>query len=214
MSSNPDTFVDEVTEAVRRDRLFFLFRRYGWIGVLAILLIVGASAWTEWSRRSQELRAEAFGDAVTAALAQPDAAARTAALDAITPAGADQAAVLALLSATAPETAGRLDAVAQDGRLPQVYRDLAEFRRLILSPDLPEDQRIQRFTALTVPGSPFRLLADEQLALIDVAAGRTDAAIAILQPLAEDNEASGALRRRVGQLIVALGGKPATTAGN
>ena len=33
--SNPDSFIDEVTEEVRRDRLFAVFRKYGWIGVLA-----------------------------------------------------------------------------------------------------------------------------------------------------------------------------------
>jgi hypothetical protein len=33
--SNPDSFIDEVTE-VRRDHLFRLFRKYGWIGVVII----------------------------------------------------------------------------------------------------------------------------------------------------------------------------------
>jgi len=39
--SNPDSFIDEVTEEVRRDRLFRLFRKYGWIGVVIILGLVG-----------------------------------------------------------------------------------------------------------------------------------------------------------------------------
>ena len=29
--SNPDSFIEEVTEEVRRDKLFALFRKYGWI---------------------------------------------------------------------------------------------------------------------------------------------------------------------------------------
>ena len=34
--SNHDSFIDEVTEEVRRDRLFAAFRKYGWIGVLLV----------------------------------------------------------------------------------------------------------------------------------------------------------------------------------
>ena len=48
--SNPDSFIDEVTEAVRRDRLFAMFRKYGWIGAVLVLGVVGGSAWIEWSK--------------------------------------------------------------------------------------------------------------------------------------------------------------------
>ena len=62
--SNPDSFIDEVTEEVRRDRLFRLFRKYGWIGVVIILGLVGGTAWTEWSKTREAARAQAFGDAM------------------------------------------------------------------------------------------------------------------------------------------------------
>ena len=39
--SNPDSFIDEVTEEVRRDKLFALFRKWGWVGVLLVVVIVG-----------------------------------------------------------------------------------------------------------------------------------------------------------------------------
>ena len=42
--SNPDSFIEEVTEEVRRDRLFALFRKYGWIGVVLVLAIVGGAS--------------------------------------------------------------------------------------------------------------------------------------------------------------------------
>ncbi len=35
--SNNDSFIDEVNEEVRRDKLYALFRKYGWIGVVAVL---------------------------------------------------------------------------------------------------------------------------------------------------------------------------------
>jgi hypothetical protein len=33
--SDTDSFIDEVTEEVRRDRMFFMLKRYGWIAVPA-----------------------------------------------------------------------------------------------------------------------------------------------------------------------------------
>ncbi len=39
--SETDSFLNEVADEVRRDRLFRTMRRYGWIGGAAILLIVG-----------------------------------------------------------------------------------------------------------------------------------------------------------------------------
>ena len=45
--SDTDSFIDEVTEEVRRDRLFLLLRRWGWVGVLAVILIVGGAAFNE-----------------------------------------------------------------------------------------------------------------------------------------------------------------------
>ena len=38
--SNNDSFIDEVNDEVRRDRLYGMVRRYGWIAVVLIALIV------------------------------------------------------------------------------------------------------------------------------------------------------------------------------
>ena len=35
--SETDSFIDEVNEEVRRDRLYGALRRYGWIAILAVL---------------------------------------------------------------------------------------------------------------------------------------------------------------------------------
>ena len=78
--SDTDSFIDEVTEEVRRDQLFALFRKYGWIGVLAIVLIVGAASWKEWQKAQAEASAQAFGDAIVAAMGSNDSATRAKAL--------------------------------------------------------------------------------------------------------------------------------------
>ena len=48
--SNPESFIDEVSEEVRRDQLFAMMKRYGWIAVLLVIVLVGGAAWTEYSR--------------------------------------------------------------------------------------------------------------------------------------------------------------------
>ena len=45
--SDVDSFIDEVSEEVRRERLYIALRRYGWIGVLAVLLLVGGASWRQ-----------------------------------------------------------------------------------------------------------------------------------------------------------------------
>ena len=51
--SNPESFIDEVNEELKRDRLFALMRKYAWIAVLAVVLIVGGAAWNEWRKATE-----------------------------------------------------------------------------------------------------------------------------------------------------------------
>ena len=218
--SNPESFIDEVTEEVRRDKLFKVFRKYGWIGIVLVLGLVGGSAWNEWQKSKAEASAEAFGDAVSTALELPDPAARRTALAAV-PADGPQMAILQLLLASDPDedsaaTLAALDAVIADAAKPQLYRDLATLRRVIVAGDVTHlADRRTALEGLAIAGRPFRVLAQEQLAYLLIEEGQTDAAIAALQALAQDQEASPALRGRVGQVIVALGGAlPETSSAN
>jgi hypothetical protein len=213
--SNPESFINEVTEEVRRDKLFGYFRRYGWIGIVAVLLIVGAAAYREYQIAAKLAESKAFGDAVLDALDQDDATARSTALAAVQAPGQRQA-LLNLLQSTDPETdkaatLAALTAVADDATLPASYRDLAVLRRVIVAgTDLPAADRRALLDPIAAPGRPYRPLALEQLALLSVETGETAAAITALEALRQDQEATPGLRRRVEQVIVALGGKPAT----
>ena len=136
--SNNDSFIDEVTEEVRRDRLFGMLRRYGWIGILAVLLIVGGAAWREYSRAQDRAAAEALGDSMLAALDSEEPEARIAALDEVDAGTAGGAAVLGLLTAAEQASAEQDEAaiatlgeIARNGEVPQIYRDLASFKLLL-----------------------------------------------------------------------------------
>lgn len=212
--SNPESFIDEVTEEVRRDKLFAMFRKYGWIGVLLVLLIVGGAAWTEWQKARAQSQARAFGDALLGALDANTPEARIAALSAVEAKG-DQVALKGLLLSSDPvkDRAGALQALAAveaDATLPPVWRDLAVLRRVILQgAEAPLADRRAALEPLAQPGRPYRTMAAEQLAYLLIEEGRKDEAITALRALTQDQEAPGGLRNRASQMIVALGGDPA-----
>jgi hypothetical protein len=213
--SNPDSFINEVTEEVRRDKLFGYFRRYGWIAIVGVLLIVGGAAFREYRLAATQADSRAFGDAVLDALDRDDPAARSAALAAVAASG-QRRALLGLLQSTDPETdkaatLAALASVADDATLPASYRDLAVLRRvLVAGADLPAADRQALLDPIAAPGRPYRTLALEQLALLSVETGDIPAAVTALEALRQDQEATPGLRRRAEQVIVALGEKPAT----
>ncbi|SMY09089.1 tetratricopeptide repeat protein [Flavimaricola marinus] len=215
--SDSDSFINEVTEEVRRDQLYATFRRYGWIAVVVVLAIVGGAAWNEYSRSQSEAAAQAVGDALLTALEDDDVDARVAALAEIDAEGS-AAALVALMTANEQQIAGQteaaiatLDRVAIAADVPQDYRALASLKSLMLGAGImDEDSRRAGLEALAVPGNPYRMLALEQLALAEVAAGETDAALARLTTMIEDAEATESLRERAVGLIVALGGELAS----
>jgi hypothetical protein len=215
--SDTDSFIDEVNEEVRRDRMFNLFRRYGWIAVAAVLLLVGGAAWNEWRASQEQAQAEAMGDAIVAALNLETASARAAALQEIEVTQAS--AIVQLLSAAqlasddrGDEAVAQLIAVQSNEALPLIYRQIAEFKSLVIA-DAGQSVETRRngFEGLISSGSALRVLSEEQLALLDIGANDVGGALVRLQRLLEDSEITPGVRRRVTQLITALGAKPGDT---
>ncbi|MGB0959263.1 MAG: hypothetical protein ACPGVK_03350 [Halocynthiibacter sp.] len=211
--SDADSFIEEVTEEVRRDRLFALMKKYGWIAVLAVLLIVGGAAYNEYRKAKVAGVAQAFGDAIEAALNADDAAGQLAALEAVSATGAQKGLVLQLkadaaLKAGKPDVAATaLQALADDAEQPKALRDLAQFKFLLLGHDMDVAARRAGFEVVAQSGSTYRLLAEEQVALIDIQAGKMDDGLALLKEIMADADVAPAQRDRISQLIVALGKK-------
>ncbi|MEM6634770.1 MAG: tetratricopeptide repeat protein [Pseudomonadota bacterium] len=213
--SETDSFIEEVTEEVRRERLFRLIRRYGWIAALAIVLLVGGAAFNEYRKAQARAQAEAYGDALLAALETDGAGGRVTALEAIARPEDASSAVLDLLTAAqmmaAEDPAGAGDilaALATNPDVAPVYRDLAGLKRVILLGDgLDASTRAATLGALSQPGAPFRTLAQEQQALIFVEDGDPAAAIEIYETLINDAESPRDLIQRARQMIVVLGGE-------
>lgn len=211
--SDTDSFIDEVTDEVRRDRLFAFFKRYGWIGVAAVVLIVGGAAYSEWQKARDIAAAQEFGDAVMAAV-ETDVPGES--LRAIAPStGGHQAVVDFLIAADAVgaddlvTAQKQLKTIAEDTSLPNGLRQLAQLKLVILTgADMPVAERDAVLAELAAPGAPYRLLAEEQQALALVRDGKKDEAVALARQILREADLTDGLRRRATELIVTLGADP------
>lgn len=208
--SNPESFIDEVTEEVRRDQLFAVMRKWGWVGILLVVVIVGGAAVNEYLKSSREAAAQATGDAILAAVQSEDPEARVAALKGLEADGNAQAVVTLMAAAESAEPSeadALLADIAANDAYPVLYRDLATLKRVVLADGpMSAEDKIAALEPLA-SGGAFRTLAEEQLALAEIEQGNNDAALARLQALMDDAETTDALRERAAQLITALGGE-------
>jgi Uncharacterized protein conserved in bacteria len=214
--SHTDSFIEEVTEEVRRDKFYAFLKKYGWIGIVAVLALVGGAAWTEYSKAKERAAAQATGDAITAALGAETPAARAEALANVATTGEARIAV-AMLRAGELHAAGDvkgalavLAPLAADDMLDPAYRDLAVLKTAMIGAgEIAPEERISQLAGIASPGAPYRLLAEEQIAAAQAEMGDKQAAIDGYRAISQDVDASNALRRRAAQMMVALGADPA-----
>ncbi|MEQ5795590.1 tetratricopeptide repeat protein [Paracoccus sp. NFXS7] len=212
MANQSDTFIDEVTEELRRDRLYGAMRRYGWIVVLVIVAVVGFTAWREYSAAQDRAAAQAWGDAILAAEAQND----PAAVLAVDPRGsAGRQALTGLLAAgaqTDPDARAQALQGVADAQPDSVLGELAQLK-LVMAQGAQMDaaERDAILTRLSRAGAPFELLALEQKAVALIGAGRPEDAITLIRQIQDKDGLTEALRRRLSEMMIALGETPEPT---
>ena len=214
--SETDSFIDEVNDEVRRDRLYRALRRYGWIAIVAVLAIVGGAAFNEYRRASDLALAQQRGDSILQALQSDTSESRSAALGEIATEGSEVSALVRLFRASelvmmqdAAAASDVLAAVISQESISDGYRDLALFKQLLLEESgLDSSARRSGFERLSAAGNPLRLLAQEQLALLDLQENNEIAAVKRLKDLLQDAEMTQNLRQRLSQLMIALGQDP------
>lgn len=209
--SETDSFIEEVSDEVRRDKLFGFFKKYLWVFAALVIFIVGGAAVNEYLKNKKETEAQAVGEALLAAQSADDAGAfsEIAGSDsaAAVLAKLDQAAVLAF-DGQVGAAATILDDVSSDGDVLPLYRDLALLKSVMINgQNMSADDLDSALSSLTSVGAPFRLLAIEQRAIVNLRNGDTAAALSDLSEIISDANATQDLRNRAQELTISLGGE-------
>ena len=212
--SNNESFIQEVSEEVRRDRLYRILKKWGWIGIAVIVALVGGASFNEWNKDSKMNSARNLGDRVLSAVSNKD----PIELKEIETSNISQDIFIKNLLSAILLSDNKLDAskkaLEEIRDLPSItktYRELNAFKLglLLLKEDnLTSDERFGVFEEFVEPGSPFRLLAKEQQALILIEQGKLELAIKVLTEISVDSETTASLKRRVTQLRISLGSDP------
>jgi hypothetical protein len=214
---------DEINEELRAERAQALLKRYAGVILATVVLIIvaaaGWEAWRWWQAKQDRIAAQKFLSAMTIAEGgKSDAASGKSAiadfntLATTAPEGYRTLARLrsAALQAQSGNVAGaeqQWNAVATDPNAEPLLRDLANLLWAEHQIDTADPSLLAaRLKALAEPDNPWRPLAEEQLALLDLREGKTAAAKTTLTRLAEDVTAPSGVRGRAVELLGQLGG--------
>ncbi len=221
----PDIF-DEVEEDLRAERARSFARRFAGLGVLAIVVVLaGTGAYVWWSQQKSaetDMVADRFIAAATLAekdfkplsgLDRDAAGKASAAFADIATHGPAGYAVLARLRLAAlqwqlgqkSQAFASWQAVADDGSAPRLLRDLATVTSAQYQVDSADPVLLkQNMEALTSADNPWRPIAQQIIALIDLRQGKTHEAGDILRRLSIDPTAPDGIRQMASSLAGSL----------
>ncbi len=204
-----DTFVREVNEELRQERVRALWIRYGTAAiVVAVLIVLGVAGYVLWQRHQAGVAA-ADGDRLlqaSALFAEGKTQEATTLLDTLAKDGVNAYPALAQMRlaearvATDPAAAvAAFDAVANTGGAPQGLRDMAAVRAAYILVDHGALADVRgRVERLTGDAEPLRFPAREALGLAAWKAGDIETARTMFDQLQEDLSAPSGIRRRAG----------------
>ena len=204
----------EIDEDLRRDRMAKLWARYGKYAIGAAVLVVAATAAGVFYQNWRQQQYQALGlkyVETTFASRDGDTAKAVNGFEAL--AAEDKAGygLLARVQAAALKAKGTdkegglaaLSAIAADGTVDPVYRDLATVLAGLYSVDQAKpDETIARMKPLA--DGPWHFTALEVTALAQLKAGDKTAALKTYQELADDLGAPASLRARATEIVNGL----------
>ncbi len=209
--SETDSFIQEVTEEVRQDRMFRLWKKYGPYAVAGVVAFVAVSAGWSWMKYRAVQQARETGGAFLAGdiASVEDQEILIGSVD-------GPAAVIARLRlAAAKAEAGDVQAsaalyreVAGEAGLDRAYADLARLQAVRVGvAAMDPAEAVAELDPLTAEGAPYRVLALELRAMVRLNAGDADAAHADLTAIIGDPQATRESLDRASALLLSSGGE-------
>lgn len=212
-----EVLLREVDEAVRKDQLDTVVKRYGWsIAGVLVLGLAAFAGWLYWSDYN-EGQIERRSERLVAAFDQLEAGQVEQArgdLTALSEEGSSATAISAKLARAGialrdnrPDEAVELyESIARDADAPKPHRDLATIRAVAVQFDRLDPQSvIDRLKPLATPGNPWFGSAGELVAQAYLKQGKEELAGPLLAAIAKDEDVPQTLRSRTRQLAGLLG---------
>ena len=212
-----ESFIRAVDENLRREQAEAFFKRYGtWLIAGALLILAVAGGWIYWQNRQADLarrQSEVLSQVITdigsgqtktvdarlAEIAQkgPDAYRGAALLT---------EAALALQNGNRTKAAQTYRTIAEDGDLPEGFREAALVRGTAVEFDsLKPEEVVSRLEELAKPGNAWFGSAGELTAMAMLKQNRNAEAGRLFAAIANDKSVPGSLRSRAQQIAGTLG---------
>jgi hypothetical protein len=212
-----DTFLREVDEELRRERVSSFMTRYGWyiIGGVALLLAV-FGGWLWWQHRQNVQAGEASERLVQVIqqLEQNNARGAAAGIDELVAsdregyriAGLFARANAQIATNAVPAAIETLRSITADESAPQPYRDAALIRQTQLELDsMAPAQVIQRLQPYAQAGNPWHGAAGEMMGVALIKLQRYEQAGRVFEAIARDQGVPETIRARAIQMASSLG---------
>lgn len=213
MVNENDSFIREVNEELRSDQFKNAWRRYGKFVIATALLIVFGTAGYRGYEYWRETRASASGDRFLAALTLAKDGKSDEALEALAALEKDghgaypvlarmRAATVQAEKGDSAAAIAAFGAIANDGSVPQVIRDIANLRAAWLLIDEGDYARVSAAVeAMATPRHAMRHSAREALGLSAYKTGDFGRAREWFEQIVEDPETPANVRNRARMLL-------------
>lgn len=208
--SETDSFIQEVTEEVRQDRMYRLWKKYAPYGIAVVVAAIAASAGWTWMKHREAEKAREAGAAFLAT--EIDSVEKEQEL--VAKIEGPAAVVARLRLAAAKADAGDAEGavalyreIASEAGLDPAYADLARLQAVRIGlPTMDPAQAVAEIEPLAAEGATYRLLALELRAVVRLNAGETAAAHADLAEILKDPGATRGTIDRATALLLSSGG--------
>ncbi|MDQ8755709.1 tetratricopeptide repeat protein [Sphingosinicella sp. LHD-64] len=215
--SDGETFVREVDEELRKERINTFVTRYGWAIIAGVVLFLGAiGGWIWWQHRQAE-QAGKQGETLLEALNAAESGNRNAAqpkIEELAKSDIEGYRVAALFARANAEIGANnnraaiatLKSIADNQDFDETYRQAALVRQTALEFDSLQPQVvIQRLQPLARPGQPWFGTAGEMVGIAYMKMNQPNRAGPLFGQIAQDDTVPPSIRTRTAQMAGSLG---------